>query len=56
MQKIDINCPDCGKLITKVSGDIKVRFDNPTEEPVLIEYGYCRRCKREKKIIYCRAK
>ena len=39
--KVDILCPDCGKLITKVSPDSKVTI-----------YGYCRRCKTEKTIHY----
>lgn len=41
MPKIDIVCPDCGKLITKVSSDSKVTI-----------YGFCRRCKAEKTITY----
>lgn len=41
MRKIDILCPDCGKLITKVSEDSRVTV-----------YGYCRRCKAEKTITY----
>lgn len=41
MQKVNILCPDCGKLITRVASDSKVTI-----------YGYCRRCKAEKVIIY----
>lgn len=41
MAKIDIVCPDCGKLITRVSSDSNVTI-----------YGYCRRCKAEKAITY----
>ena len=41
MKKVEIRCPDCNKLITKVSEDSNVTV-----------YGYCRRCKQEKKIIY----
>ena len=41
MRKIDILCPDCGKLITRVSEDSHVTI-----------YGFCRRCKAEKKITY----
>jgi DNA-directed RNA polymerase subunit M/transcription elongation factor TFIIS len=38
---VEIVCPDCGKIITKVSDDSNV-----------VIYGYCRRCKEEKKIKY----
>lgn len=41
MTKINILCPDCGKLITKVSSDSKVTI-----------FGFCRRCKAEKTIVY----
>lgn len=41
MQKIELFCPDCGKLIARVSPDSHVTL-----------YGFCRRCKAEKKITY----
>lgn len=41
VERVLITCPDCGKLITKVSPDSKVTI-----------YGYCRRCKTEKTIHY----
>jgi endogenous inhibitor of DNA gyrase (YacG/DUF329 family) len=41
MRKVEILCPDCGKLITKVSEDSRATI-----------YGFCRRCKAEKVIIY----
>ena len=41
MKKVEILCPDCGKLITKVSEDSQVKV-----------YGFCRRCKAEKTITY----
>ena len=37
MEKIEIVCPECGKLITKVSANSTVTV-----------YGYCRRCKKER--------
>lgn len=41
MKIIDIVCPTCGKIITKISDDSNV-----------VIFGYCRRCKAEKKIEY----
>lgn len=41
MGPVNIYCPDCGKLIVKVSADSDVTI-----------YGYCRRCKAEKEITY----
>lgn len=41
VSKIDIRCPDCGKLITKISADSVVTI-----------YGYCKLCKKEKVIRY----
>ena len=41
MKKVEIVCPDCGKLITKVSSDSIVTI-----------FGFCRRCKAEKTIFY----
>ena len=41
MRKVEIICPDCKKLITKVSEDSRVTI-----------FGYCRRCKAEKTITY----
>lgn len=41
MNKVEIRCPDCNKLITKVSAD-----------SVVTVYGYCRLCKKEKIIVY----
>jgi phage FluMu protein Com len=41
MSKVEILCPDCGKLIVKVSPDSKATI-----------YGFCRRCKAEKAITY----
>lgn len=41
MMKVEIVCPDCGKLITKVSSDSKVTV-----------FGFCKRCKAEKEITY----
>lgn len=41
MRKIDILCPDCKKLITRVSEDSRCTI-----------FGYCRRCKAEKAITY----
>lgn len=41
MEKVDIVCPECGKLITKVSANSTVTV-----------FGYCRRCKKEKEIKY----
>ena len=41
MTKVDIVCPVCGKLITKVSSD-----------SIVTVFGYCRRCKAEKVIKY----
>lgn len=41
MKVIEIVCPDCGKLITKV-----------TEDSSVTVIGWCRRCKREKIIKY----
>ena len=41
MRVVEILCPDCGKLITKVTEDSQVTI-----------YGFCRRCKAEKKITY----
>jgi phage FluMu protein Com len=41
MNKVEIKCPDCGKLIIKVSADSKATL-----------YGWCRRCRQEKKIIH----
>ncbi len=43
MEKVEIVCPDCGKLITKISTDSRVTI-----------FGYCRRCKRENTIRYSR--
>lgn len=40
-EKVDIRCPDCGKLITRVSADSRVTI-----------YGYCKLCKKEKVIKY----
>lgn len=45
MSKVNILCPDCGKLITKVSADSVVTL-----------FGWCKTCKAEKKITYNRAK
>ena len=45
MDRVDINCPKCGKLITVVSSDSDVTV-----------FGYCRRCKKEYAIKYRRAK
>lgn len=41
MRKVDILCPDCGKLITRVSAD-----------SVVVVFGHCKRCKTEKVIEY----
>lgn len=41
MEKVEICCPDCGKLITKVSKDSNTTI-----------YGYCKRCREEKTIHY----
>lgn len=41
MKLIEIVCPDCGKLIIKVSVDSVVTL-----------FGWCRRCREEKKIKY----
>ena len=41
MRKVEILCPRCGKLITKVSEDSKVLI-----------FGHCRRCRAEYEIPY----
>ena len=41
MKRVEIVCPDCGKLITVISEDSSVTI-----------FGYCRRCKKEKVIKY----
>ena len=41
MEKVEIFCPDCGKLITKVSKD-----------SIATIYGWCKVCKEEKEIPY----
>lgn len=41
MKIVEIRCPDCNKLITKVSAD-----------SIVTVYGYCRLCKKEKIIVY----
>ncbi len=41
MKIVEIVCPNCGKIITKVSEDSNA-----------VIYGYCRRCKTEQKIEY----
>lgn len=41
MEKVDIICPDCGKLLLKVTADSEVTL-----------FGWCRRCRQEKKIIH----
>ena len=41
MKKVDIICPDCGKLLLKVTADSEVTL-----------FGWCRRCREEKKIIH----
>lgn len=41
MEKVDIKCPDCGKLITKISSDSRATI-----------FGYCKLCKKEKVIKY----
>lgn len=40
-EKVEILCPECGKLITKVSKDSIVTI-----------YGWCKVCKKEKEIPY----
>lgn len=41
VEKVDIKCPDCGKLITKISSDSRATI-----------FGYCKLCKKEKVIKY----
>lgn len=57
MRRVEVLCPDCKKLITKVehNPDVIIHVggkDAPNEPIVLTEYGYCRRCKKEKIITY----
>ena len=44
MKQVEILCPDCGKLLTKVSAD-----------SVATLICWCRRCRQEKTIPYNRA-
>lgn len=44
MKEVELFCPDCGKLITKVSADSVVTL-----------ICWCRRCRQEKTISYNRA-
>lgn len=39
MNKIPILCPDCGKLIVKISADSTATI-----------YGWCKKCRQEKTI------
>lgn len=41
MKKVDILCPDCGKLLLRVTDDSNVTL-----------FPWCRLCKKEKQIIH----
>lgn len=40
-EKVEIKCPECGKLITKISSDSRA-----------VIYGWCKSCKKEREIRY----